>query len=298
MDSCIYTIDIFERIKLSDDYISYELSEEIISKIKSLDESSFNNVTQKNRQVKGFRRNKSAYVEKDPNFKVTNMGVLNRVSDIRNALNKLSEKNYTHQKDFIENTLKTSNEEELKEMGELYVKIASNNGSMSKLYVTLMKETENDMLRSHMDSYIEEYISNISKIKYVDSNENFDDFCEYNKFNDKMKNGAYFIKECCMQNMISKDFFIEFILKIKNTLLSWCNNDTMTNEVEELFELLYILHTGNNTELYEDEVWKTNIYNFIELISKMKKSTLEKGYIGLSSRSIFRAMDLIDMLDI
>ena len=226
------------------------------------------------------------------------MGVLNRVSDIRNALNKLSEKNYAHQKDFIENTLKTSNEEELKEMGELYVKIASNNGSMSKLYVTLMKDTENDMLRSHMDLYIEEYLSNISKIKYVDSNENFDDFCEYNKFNDKMKNGAYFIKECCMQNMISKDFFIEFILKIKNTLLSWCNNDTMTNEVEELFELLYILHTGNNTELYEDEVWKTNIYNFIELISKMKKSTLEKGYIGLSSRSIFRAMDLIDMLDI
>jgi hypothetical protein len=51
MDSCIYTIDNFERIKLSNDYISYELSEEILSKIKSLDESSFNNVPQKNRQV-------------------------------------------------------------------------------------------------------------------------------------------------------------------------------------------------------------------------------------------------------
>ena len=100
--------------------------------------------------------------------------------------------------------------DELFKIGTTIFEIASNNKFYSKIYANLYSD-----LSSKFEFIKDQYLQNLKRftelfnnIEYVDSNVNYDRFCEINKINEKRKSLAAFYINLMYCGVISKDEII------------------------------------------------------------------------------------------
>jgi hypothetical protein len=248
--------------------------------------------------------------EKTKAFKATVIekkeGIEKSINDIRICLNKISNKNYETHRDtiieYIEQIRKPSDDSSDEEDVDNTIKdinlistaifdIASTNKFYSELYARLYKELleKFPMFSDNMNSVINSYQDDIHKIQLVDPNENYDKFCDNNKLNDKRKALSAFIVNLMKQSVIDKTIVSDIILYLQDIVIKNADIHNMVYEIEEITENLFIFITLSMGELNSHESWE-KIKSNIVMISNYKA----KEHLSISSRAIFKYMDILD----
>lgn len=225
------------------------------------------------------------------------------MNDIRISLNKISNKNYDTNRDVIFekiNELIKYQTESLNETNELdkiannIFEIASTNKFFSEIYARLYKElTEKfpEVFSEILNTFIQGFTETMKTIRYVDQNVNYDDFCKYNKENDKRKATSVFITNLVKFNVLEKEILFCMIKEIQATLDGYMGEENRTNEVEEITENIFLLLTNHLDILRLMDV-NNEIIEQIRKIGGMK----QKEAPSISSRAIFKHMDILDKI--
>lgn len=315
-----YTYNNINEIKEKKEYT---LDQDIIDTIISLEKllGVDNNLTEKvslrrvdrsferKNRKRGYKMNRGSSLndmdidcwETIRNFKPTEKVELSsfekQFNDIRSDLNKLSKSKYQEIKDdIIEKIVDIINncendKEKQQEVGKMIFNICSTNKFLSELYAELYVELvgQFDLFGDILDNYIIRFKDSLTTIKYVDPNDNYDGFCEYNRINDERKSHSIFLVNLMKQDMISKKSIIDLIVYLQRISIQYIDEEDKTHEVEEITENIFFLVTHSSSVLNASEEWdniKKNISHFASLKAK--------EHISLSNRCVFKYMDIND----
>ena len=223
----------------------------------------------------------------------------NKLKEIRLDLNKISKLTYEDQKKIIVDNIfeifqKEQGEEEYSEnqkaIGNLIFDIVSTNRFLSEIYADLYVELvgKSEYFGIILDDFIENYSSSLNSIKYIDPNDDYDGFCDYNQKNETRKSNAIFLINLMKYNMITKASILDLIIDLQSVSFKYIDEENKTHEIEEITENLFILITNSKSELENEDLWKNKISNDIEKFSKLKA----KEHVSLSSRCVFKYMDM------
>jgi|LakMenE29Apr09ns_1017244.scaffolds.fasta_scaffold05705_1 hypothetical protein len=307
------SIDVVEKLNR----ISNELSSDPLiknSEFNSRTISYMNNVAQPDT---GNNQNKSRHRKngKMPNdewkgqpFKSTKIdqrvGIDGNIDKIRLYLNKISEKTFLQMRENILSELMIIYENELtpeeneKVCNTMY-DFSSSNKFYSNIFADLYSEliTIYQSIRIHFENKttVENILTIYDDIKYVDSNVNYDLYCDNIKLNEKRRSTTQFYINLCKNTLMSKEKMVVILVKLlKNTLLkiSEPNNKEEVDELIENIAILYDKDILNNVNEDDDEfmIEDENITDVIERLANSKA----KDYKSLSNKAIFKFMDLCD----
>jgi hypothetical protein len=255
--------------------------------IKKQKMNNFNKKHVTNDDWSTLRSFKSTVIEKKEGLEKT-------INDIRICLNKISAKNYDAQKEMILEQMNVIVESDLEKVAVSIFDIASNNKFYSEIYAELYKELlqKFPVFNKVFDEFITNYKESIKKIHYVNETEDFDKFCEYNKLNDKRKAISTFLVNLLKKDVIEKSLLLDIIAELQDLITTYIEEPNKNNEVDEITENVFILVTMSQSVLKTEKEWKnieSRIKHMTELKAKEKKS--------LSSRAIFKYMDIVDTLN-
>ena len=246
------------------------------------------------------RGNKNMEQEDLPSFQTTKIetksGIDADFDTIRTTINKMTDKNYIEMCnkiiEIINKLLLEHSVSDLGGIGENIFDIASSNRFYSKIYANLYSDLSSkfEFIKEQYSQNLKRFTELFNNIEYVDSNVNYDRFCEINKINEKRKSLAAFYINLMYCGVISKDEIIIITRNLLAKVYEYISLENKKNEVEELTETIAILY---KKDLYnEDEIIEGFTIN--EIVKKIANSKV-KDYKSLSNKALFKFMDLIDM---
>jgi dGTP triphosphohydrolase len=229
-------------------------------------------------------------------------GIDKTINDIRICLNKISNKNYETQRDivieYIENIIKNQNGSDVTDINNIansIFEIASTNKFYSELYATLYKELiyKFNIFNENINQILQQYKDDIINIRFVDPNTDYDLFCDNNKQNDKRKALTTFIVNLMKKNVIDISEIANIVLYLEDFVLKNIDIENKNYEIEEITENLFLFISLAVNELKLFVEWE-NIINNIKRFSQLKT----KEHLSISSRSIFKFMDILDKIKV
>lgn len=235
--------------------------------------------------------------------KASDEGVQKWIQDIRACINKLSTKNYENQRDKILEYLDKCNQstsdddstksENLKTIANFIFSVASTNKFYVDLYANLYVELveKYDVFRELLHGYLNTYVNSIKDMHYVDANENYEQYCQYNKQNDMRKATAIFIVRLVEKKVISMLRLLNIMNSFQELSSQMVDLEGRENEVHEIAEILYLfIQEGKSTleECKGEWIWKFVIEPHIQTMSQCKRGDKK----SLASRTIFKYMDM------
>ena len=228
-------------------------------------------------------------------------GIDKTINDIRICLNKISQKNYESILaliiSLINDTQNGDSEtitESMKKVANYIFEIASTNKFFSEIYAQLYKELSSryDIFQNILSEFVSTFTDRIKEIQYVDQNTDYDAFCSNNKINDSRKATAIFIVNLVKKEVLPKDDLLSLINSVIDIVLEYIETQDKVNQVEEITENIFLLVSESFIFMNEEEKWII-ILEKIERLSLMKA----KEKTSLSSRAVFKYMDIIDKLN-
>ena len=181
--------------------------------------------------------------------------------------------------------------QELSKIANNIFDIASTNKFFSEIYAKLYKDISTqfpEVFNSILTTFLEGFTNTMRTIKYVDQRDNYDDFCKYNKGNDKRKATSIFITNLVKMDVIHADILMSIIKEIQNVLSDYMKQENRVNEVEEITENMFLLLTNDSAFL--KTCIDSEIIENVKLISCLKP----KEKPSISSRAIFKCLDIVD----
>jgi len=229
-------------------------------------------------------------------------GVYAEIDNARSFLNKMTDKNYDEMKNKILELLcniKTNypeNESEvIFQMGENIFNIASNNRFYSKIYADLYSELiyVYQPMRDICEVSFSKFMDLFHTIEFVNSAEDYEKFCLINKDNEKRKALSCFFVNLMINGIVTKKQIMGLVIQLLNTFDSFIYQENKVNEVNEISENISFLlkkecFTEEDYDVLENGM---GILKYIELIANSKS----KNFKSLSTKSIFKFMDMVDM---
>jgi len=245
------------------------------------------------------------------NFKPTKMeekqGVEKEMNEIRVSLNKITNKNYETHRDIILEHIRAflhSNDqatapdhdeptdlENIEKITQFIFDVASTNKFYCDVYADLYKDLANQyVIFLHiLNKFVDSYEHTIHSIQYIDSNENYDGYCDYTKMNDKRRATAMFLIALMKRSLLESAKLVHLVHHFQTVCIEYISQENRVNEVDEITELIFILVTAGKPILAELPEWNANIMPNITVVSNYKL----KEYPSLSSRTIFKYKDLV-----
>tara|TARA_Y100000768_G_scaffold101385_1_gene74149 strand:- start:3765 stop:4718 length:954 start_codon:yes stop_codon:yes gene_type:complete len=314
-----YTIADFNRI--SSTGFSYTLDDSVIKTIQNIAEQvgapEYIRTPQfpkrgGNQHVRGKRRHKAQEITEDDwqairDFKATEIikkeGIDASIDNIRKLLNKISNQSYDILQQQIIKEISTITENkdpegdilvELHKVGDAIFNIASSNGFYSEMYAKLYKSLmENfSFMENIFDKNYKVFGEIFKTIEYCNPDTDYNKFCEINKTNEKRRAVSLFYVNLMKENIIPEESIINIIIEVQNYMNILMENEENKEVIDELSEVIYILVTNSFIILKEMDKWPSIIENIIN-ISKMTIKTKP----GLSNKTIFKHMDIVDELE-
>ena len=238
------------------------------------------------------------------NFKATTMvknteGVAKLIDDIIMQLNKITRDNYSEitaeiVKIMVEVQGSEYTEKDLLKLGEAIFNIGSSNEFYSKLYASLYRDLiglfpfMKDICIQNFTSFMQLF----SNIENGNPDEDYDNFCRINKANAKRRAIAHFFINLMLNNIIERKSMIIFILNLIEKHRTFMQQDGVKNIVDEISENLFILLTSGNLYLCSDNDSWSKMISYVTMVSQLKA----RAYPSLSNKSIFKFMDIIEMV--
>ena len=214
----------------------------------------------------------------------------NDIQKTKVLLNKLTEKTYNDILKQIENILIHTEEDKTK-IGNLIFDIACSNRFYSQLYSQLCKYLimNYDFMNEIFRQSYENFIKMFENIEYVDSNENYDKFCENNKLNEKRKAMSMFIVNLTKENLLSKEDVKVLFVDLVKKIIEWKKNPEKKNEISEITENIFILFIliQELNEIYIEEK------HLLDWFTEFSKYDI-KEYQGFNSKTKFKFLDILE----
>lgn len=228
-------------------------------------------------------------------------GLEKDLTHIRTLMNKISTKNYDAQQivinEAIEKYIQDANgaEEEISKLFKSIMDIIGTNKFFSELYANLFKDWFHafPVFHNMWDAQLNVFMHSIDDIHAVDPNVDYDGYCNYTKINDKRKAYTTFVGNLCAKEVISQDSVCGLLGYYLQKTLDYMDEKGRTIEVEEITENVFILITLAHARLAENNLWKENIAPILINISQMKM----KEHVSLSNRTVFKYMDIVEMIE-
>jgi hypothetical protein len=225
------------------------------------------------------------------------------VDSIRTLLNKISASTYeenkiqilAHLQDITKKTEATSLEEDalieenLLKIAQIIFDIASNNRFYSELYSNLYSaliheyEIMETILKSNYDTFLEQF----NTVEYVDSEKDYEKFCQINKDNEKRKSLGSFILNLTLVGVIPNRPYVKLILALIAKINELMVQENKTNEVNELVETVAVLY-------HKAEISKYKKANKLFMELDKLSSARQKQFPSLNNKSIFKLMDILE----
>jgi Fe-S cluster biosynthesis and repair protein YggX len=227
-----------------------------------------------------------------------------QIDIIRVFLNKLTDKNYIDIRnkiiEVIDSIIEDTNIQNIIQLSTIIFEIASTNRFYSKIYADLYTDlsVKYTIMMTTFEVNLHQFTELFNNIEYIEPNVNYDKFCEINKINEKRKSLAAFYINLMLNNIIKKQTIIDITRNLLSQLYNFISLDNKKNEVDELCETIFILYKKDlYIENNENEIYYKNIegYNINEII-KIIASSKVKDYKSLTNKTLFKFMDLKDML--
>ena len=310
---CQYFIHDFPKVNQLDveDYINKEIIDKI-NKISTLVGAPTYQKTPifKQKQRRRQNRPRKHMISEDDweeirNFQATHLekktdGIDKDIDDIRGLLNKLTEKNYNEMSKNILICLsniinKNGEQKELEKIGKTIFEIGSINKFWSSIYAKLYKTMMDsfpimvDVYHSNFNSFMELF----KNIRYISAEENYDEFCNINKENEKRRSMSSFFVHLMNNDVTKVSEVLNIIKDLKTMMFEEMEKDCKKVEVEEIAENIVILIDQGKDKLdceVEESVhmnWK-DCLRFIETMAVMKPAQ----FPSLTNKVIFKFMDL------
>ena len=232
----------------------------------------------------------------------TKEGIEKDINEIRMSLNKISNKSYETHRDLIltlvENLIPPSDDQDsseavinLQRVAQFIFDIASTNKFYGEIYADLYKELvlKFEIFKTILLEFVSTYNETIKTIQYVDSNENYDAYCDYTKNNDKRRATAAFLILLMNRSVLDTATMVTLILHFQTIFTEYIHLENRANEVDEITEVLFILIPIGKEILSTLPEWNEHILPNLMAASKLKAKDLR----SLSSRSVFKYMDLL-----
>lgn len=259
------------------------------------------------------------------NFKITQkdkkIGIEKKYDELRSLLNKLTDDTYEEIKNTIISTINTHIGAETGHsyydfavIIEFVFEIVKTNAFYSKLYANFIYDLF-QVDASFVDWFQANFSSLIASLYGIELHKNdirignaekdYDDFCEINKENEERRNLAVFF--CDMKHKNS-DYFVkkdkmyeaaEYVVKYYDLFLNYGENDEAQEQCAEACELFCILYKNLLMTPHVDETLVAMIRQLspemcvnLRTITKLKRGDLKQDYPGITSKTLFKLMDV------
>ncbi len=227
-------------------------------------------------------------------------GLAGDIDLIRSYLNKITDRTFVDMKTNIIGLLdkliqeNTISQPDLMRISSYLFEFASTNRYFSKLYADLYTELVNkyECMKQTLDDSFHSFLELFTNIEYVDPDVNYDEFCRINKINEKRKSLSTFFINLSANNMLSHDKLVELTYIMIQRVLEYIPMADKKAHVDEYTENIAILF---NKETYANVSDKLIDGKTITETIQMLATSKAKTYPSLSSKCIFKYMDLIDM---
>jgi len=140
-----------------------------------------------------------------------------------------------------------------------------------------------------LKDFVSNYNNNIYTLQYVDSNVDYDAYCEYNKANETRRATAAFLVLLMNRSILKTYTLVDLIIHFQSVFTKYISEENRTNEADEITEVLFLLITLGAEILSTLPEWESTIIPNIIITSKLKA----KEQKSMSSRSVFKYMDLL-----
>lgn len=223
------------------------------------------------------------------------------IGDLKKYLNKLTSANYDAQIESIIETMnsvmlidadETKTQECMTRMIDVLVQVACNNKYYSMLYAQVYERLAG--LYSHiLDEKVriyDNFLSSLQGIEVGDPNVDYDKFCEITKKNDERRALMLFIINLYKLGGYNMQQLSHIVTVIDEMIHSHIHDSKFIEYTNELTEVMNMFVTNMVTDIKDCNEWafvKDRIMDY----SKYKT----KNYPGMSSRTIFKYMDMIDL---
>ena len=221
-----------------------------------------------------------------------------KIDELRSAMNKLTDKNYIDYRnkivDILDELVKNSvPDKDMLLICSIIFEIASNNRFYSKIYAELYSDliSKYSIIKTIFEESLHSFMSLFDSVEYVDSTVDYDRFCKNNKDNERRKSLSLFFLNLMKNGIISKPQIINLVKTLITQVQMFISSETTKNEVDELSENVCILFS---VELFVNDTSTINGMTVYELITHLAKCK-PKTYPGLSSKTIFKYMDLLGL---
>ena len=219
------------------------------------------------------------------------------IDDIRLALNKVTETNFTSIKEEIITLLEKAltvehSEDDLLKIGKSIFEIGSMNKFWTELYAKLYKDLLGifPVMKGISEINFINFGKLFDNIRYVSPDENYDLFCEINNENDRRKGMSSFFVNLMGQNIITGESLGIIVKNLVNTIKTLIVTDGNKEQIDEISENVFIIMDEGYDMLKETWGEFDNINSYLKEITNMKK----QNYPSLTNKTIFKFMDLKD----
>ena len=230
-------------------------------------------------------------------------GIDGDINEIRLYLNKLTDKTFLDMREKIVEKINvvcanSSDLEDITKLEWMLYEICSTNKFYSKIFADLFAELAskyswlNDNFKVRYANIMEQY----ENIQYVDSEKDYDGFCEMNKKNERRRAITTFYFNLALNGFIEKETIIKILKNILTSIMSLIKMPNKKNEVDELTEIVAILFNKEMMDNLTDEPEYYYVLDetIIDTVNSLAKKKV-KDYPSLSNKAIFKYMDLVEM---
>lgn len=270
------------------------------------------NITNENpnnmEDLKNKKRNRNMEVVNDDDWETIRtfqttviekkQGIEAQIDLVRAALNKMSDKNYIDSStkiiDILDLLIKNDTPiSEMTNIGNAIFELASNNRFFSKLYAdlycTLIDKYE--IMKLIFEQNLSMFSNLFNNFEYVESEKDYNEFCRINSDNEHRKSLSAFFVNLVLNKIISIEKLMSVTCDLMKDVLILIKQDNKKNQVDEMIENIAILY---NKSIFSKCETQFDGNSFIEIIKMLAKCKV-KTYPSLSSKAIFKFMDLIEM---
>jgi len=255
-----------------------------------------------------LRRQKQENMEnwkKREEFKATVIakkeGYDNLFGELKKFLNKLTTANYDTQVESVIETVKSiialdDDDEKIRiglmQTAEVILQVACSNKYYSTMYAKLFMRLV-DIHAQFLEEkgrICDKFLTALQEIEIVDPNVDYDRFCIVNKKNDERRSMMLFVINLYKTGGCSIDELSSIVIKIDEMIHSHVSASSFIEYTNELTEIMNIFVTNMVSEIKSNKEW---VFVKDRIVDYSKYKT--KDYPGMSSRTIFKYMDMVDL---
>lgn len=187
------------------------------------------------------------------------------------------------------------NQMNMKRISNIIFTTGINNSLLGHVFAELYKVLMNkyEVMIDVFDENLKSFMTVFDNIEYVSPDEDYDRFCEINKINEKRAKLSSFFVNLMKIEVISAETLVNIVLKLQNMIVNMYKNKENRNKIDEICENLFILITKGKEQMRTLRSFSTIEKNVTDF-SKINK----KEYQGMSNKSIFKNMDILDDLKV